>query len=601
MTPFFVNVLTAMACAGMAPIRPLTPPAALPGVWGVEASLGPRVRGTLIVDGRVSPWHARIAGYDVVVARDGARIRFALPRGEGEFRGGVDSASLYGFWVQPAGVVNSTRYATPVRFTRAGARVWHGGVAPLSDTVRFYVSIQPKPDGTLSAFISDPEFNVFRRRTYDVIVSGDTVELRNTKRPDDRITGVWNRATNQLLLPLLDPQQPLAFTRRGPHGASGFFPRTTPDTKYHYVAPGARDDGWSTASLADVGIELRPIAGLVEAILAADPADNSLDIHSLLIARHGKLVFEEYFYGFTRQTPHDMRSASKTFAAALAGMARDHGAPIGPETLVYAQFADEQLDAHPDARKSRMTVGELMTMTSGLACDDNSDSSPGNENTMQSQSAQPDWYKYTLDLPMAADPGGHHAVYCSAGVNLVGGLVARAAHAWLPELFDAYIARPLAFGPYHINLMPTGEAYMGGGLRLRPRDELKLGQLYLDGGVWRGRRVVSADWVAQSIATHTEFDSQTDYDAPHEYGFGWHINHLRSAGRTFRVYSMGGNGGQIVMVIPELDLVVAFNGGSYGEFTKWYRWGLQLVPRYIVPAALNPSGSSSGSQHLRPR
>ena len=137
-----------------------------------------------------------------------------------------------------------------------------------------------------------------------------------------------------------------------------------------------------------------------------------------------------------------------------------------------------------------------------------------------------------------------------------------------------------------MNLMPTGEAYMGGGLYLRPRDELKLGQLYLAAGVWNGRRVVSKDWVQQSLVAYSVFDPQTDFDASHEYGYGWHINHLSSAGRVFRTYSAGGNGGQIVMVIPELDLVVGFNGGSYGEFMKWYRWGLQLVPQYIIPAAL---------------
>ena len=106
---------------------------------------------------------------------------------------------------------------------------------------------------------------------------------------------------------------------------------------------------------------------------------------------------------------------------------------------------------------------------------------------------------------------------------------------------------------------------------LRPRDELKLGQLYLSGGVWNGKHVVSKRWVGVSTTAHARFDPQTAYDAPHDYGYGWHINYLKSGGRTFRAYSAGGNGGQIIMVIPDLDLVIGFNGGSYGEFTKWYR------------------------------
>jgi CubicO group peptidase (beta-lactamase class C family) len=187
---------------------------------------------------------------------------------------------------------------------------------------------------------------------------------------------------------------------------------------------------------------------------------------------------------------------------------------------------------------------------------------------------------------MIAEPGGNHAIYCSADLNLVGGAVSRATHTWLPQFFDEYVARPLQFSTYHMNLMPTGEAYMGGGLYLRPRDELKLGQLYLSGGVWNHRRVISQDWVRQSITAYSTFAPQTNYDAPHEYGFGWHINRLRVGNRAFVAYSAGGNGGQIVVVIPELDLVVGFNGGSYGEFSKWYRWEFQLVPQYIIRATL---------------
>ena len=170
--------------------------------------------------------------------------------------------------------------------------------------------------------------------------------------------------------------------------------------------------------------------------------------------------------------------------------------------------------------------------------------------------------------------------------NLVGGAVAHATPSWLPEFFDEGLARPLQFHTYHINLMPTGEAYMGGGVHLRPRDELKIGQLYLSGGTWNHRRVVSQDWIRKSITAYSTFAPQTNYDAPHEYGFGWHINRLPVGDNVFVAYSAGGNGGQIVMVIPDLDLVVGFNGASYGEFAKWYRWGLQLVPQYIIPAAL---------------
>ena len=124
-------------------------------------------------------------------------------------------------------------------------------------------------------------------------------------------------------------------------------------------------------------------------------------IHSLLVAHHGKLVLEEYFFGFDRERPHDLRSAGKTFASVMLGTAMRRGAHIAPETPVYELLAGMGPFANPDPRKPQITLAHLMTHTSGLACDDNDPVSPGNEDTMQTQSQQPDWWKYTLDLPMA--------------------------------------------------------------------------------------------------------------------------------------------------------------------------------------------------------
>ena len=192
-----------------------------------------------------------------------------------------------------------------------------------------------------------------------------------------------------------------------------------------------------------------------------------------------------------------------------------------------------------------------MAHTSGLACDDNDDRSPGNEGTMQSQTRQPDWWKYTLDLPMAYDPGTHYA-YCSAGMNLVGAAITRATGTWLPEWFDRTVARPLQFGTYYWNLMPNGEGYLGGGAFVRPRDLLKLGQAYLDDGVWNGRRIVDASWVSASTAPHPpvgEAASSVD-------GYAWHLGTVQAGNRGYQEYSANGNGGQMLVVIPELDTTI---------------------------------------------
>jgi CubicO group peptidase (beta-lactamase class C family) len=132
---------------------------------------------------------------------------------------------------------------------------------------------------------------------------------------------------------------------------------------------------------------------------------------------------------------------------------------------------------------------------------------------------------------------------------------------------------------YHLNLMPDDDAYLAGGIQLRPRDMLKLGQLYLDGGVWRGRRLVDAKWIDASVVRRTTFGTN------HDYGYAWHLHTFRVHDHDYRAYAAEGNGGQFVIVVPELDLAVAITAGSYGEFSTWYP--LQdLVADYIIPAAL---------------
>jgi CubicO group peptidase (beta-lactamase class C family) len=93
---------------------------------------------------------------------------------------------------------------------------------------------------------------------------------------------------------------------------------------------------------------------------------------------------------------------------------------------------------------------------------------------------------------MEYDPGKHYA-YCSMNINLAGAVLSQKTGEWLPALFDRQVARPLQFAPYYWNLQPNGEGYLGGGAWVRTRDFLKLGQTYLDGGVWNGRRIVSAE------------------------------------------------------------------------------------------------------------
>ncbi|MFM9864237.1 MAG: serine hydrolase domain-containing protein [Micropepsaceae bacterium] len=234
-----------------------------------------------------------------------------------------------------------------------------------------------------------------------------------------------------------------------------------------------------------------------------------------------------------------------------------------------------------------------MTHTSGLACDDNDENSPGNEERLQTQQDQPDYWKYTLDLPMLHEPGSRYA-YCSANINLMSGALTTATKTWLPELFHRSIARPLGFGLYAWNLAPNEEGYLGGGARLRPRDLLKVGQLYLNGGTWAGKRVVSSDWVETSTAPRVPINEATTGLSAEQFGnfyapggadaLAWHTYEIKVGDRTYKEYEATGNGGQLLIVVPELDLAVVMTGGNYGQGGIWGRWRHQIVGGAIIPA-----------------
>lgn len=561
-------------------------PAPLDGVWGAEVRFGVPVQGELTLDGREGAWRASIGGFQVTGEMIAGEIRFKLPDGIAEFRGVRDAALdvVRGEWIQQGGVILDPQYASPVELHRVGPLVWRGTVVPLEQRTSVYLSISTK-DGKTTATASNPESNFFRRRIYTVTRDGAKVFLQTN---GEKMEGILDEKSGSLSLQVVTWLPSFQFTHRSTDDAVGFYPRTPlGNGGWTYRQPVSDGDGWRTASMRAEGLDEKSIAELIHHILGADPTSTSLKIQSLLIARHGHLVLEEYFYGFDEGRVHDMRSAGKTFAPVLVGLAQAHGANLTPQTTLYPLFKQYGLFANWDDRKAKVTLRDVMTMTAGNACDDNNDDSPGNEDKMQSDEKQRDWYKYSLDLPMLKEPGGEDAVYCSGDLNLVGGAVASATHRWLPEFFDETLARPLQFGRYYLNLMPDGQAYMGGGTYLRPRDQLKLGQLYLDKGLWNGKRVVSKEWVEESTTAHSHFDPKFSLGQQHHYGYGWHIHDLAVGAKTYRVFGAGGNGGQFVIVVPALDMVVGITGGSYGEFDQWYRWELELVPQFVFPAAVS--------------
>jgi CubicO group peptidase (beta-lactamase class C family) len=579
-----VRLLVLVVVAGLpAPAACADPPAAvtLAGLWAARRHFGPDVKGALTVEQNADTWTAGIAGRTAPVRRKEDALSFELPDGQGAFRGWLKDGRVLGHWVQPRTVAYGTAYATPVTLEPQGRGRWRGTVTPLDDEMTFYLRIQPRDDGSVGAFLRNPDRNAGRfLKVEHVSLDGRTVKLLG--RPGSGrgetvvATGGYDAESGTLSVWLPSGGGTFDFRRATATDEAGFFPRGKSAVPYAYRPPRPDDDGWPVAALEDVGMSRDDIARFIN-VLAETPMDSvhAPDVHAVLVARHGKLVLEEYFHGYHRDALHDTRSAAKSLTSLLTGAAVLHGDPVSISTRVYETMEGAGALAGLDPRRRELTVEHLLTMSSGLDCDDSDPASRGNEDTMQEQTAQPDWYRFTLDLPMVRKPG-EKAVYGSANPNLLGGVLARATGRWLPELFRGRLAGPLGVGRYAMNLTPTGEAYMGGGVRLVARDFLKLAQVMLDGGRWRGQQVVSADWARRSASPLCEMGGR-------HYGYLWWVTDYPYKGSKVRAFFAGGNGGQIALGIPELDLVIAFFGGNYSDPVMFVPQRVH-VPRDILPA-----------------
>jgi CubicO group peptidase (beta-lactamase class C family) len=586
-----VALCAALSQVASAESAPDTSAAPLEGLWLAEVSQ-PVLQGDLVITRRGDAWTAAIAGRHPSVAVHDGELSFALAQGQGSFRGAALGQDIRGVWTQPP-TLSGQGYATPLTLRRSGRATWRGDVAPLDQRFHLYLRVFRDADGRWLGAFRNPEANFNGGASRFVVrLSGDAVRF---SVPGDSAAhdATLLRGPDRLRLHWPPFSDEIELTRATPAQAATFYPRAPGSPAYVYTAPPSIADGWRTARARDVGMDEGALAAAVQRIIDVDPSSRRPSlIHSLLVAHRGRLVLEEYFYGFDRDTPHDVRSAAKTFGSIMLGAAMREGAHISAETRIYPLLAGMGPFANPDARKARVTLAHLMTESSGLACNDYDENSPGAEGNMQGQSTQPNWWRYTLDLPMAHEPGERYA-YCSGNTNLVGAALRVATNTPVVDYFDRAIARSLQFGPYHWNLMPSGESYLGGGVQMRPRDLLKIGQLYLDGGVWNGRRVVSRAWATLSTSALQPINEQTTgLDAAtfgNSYtrgadGYAWHRYGVRVGDRLVDEYEANGNGGQLLIVVPDHDLVVVFTGGNFGQGGIWIPWRNEIVGGQIIPA-----------------
>jgi CubicO group peptidase (beta-lactamase class C family) len=348
-------------------------------------------------------------------------------------------------------------------------------------------------------------------------------------------------------------------------------------------APESKKDGWLTASMESAGLSSKPLQDMETAVRAGD----FKKIGSVLIARHGKLVYEGYFDG-DPNTLRDTRSATKSITDVLVGIAIGEKKLSGVDARVLQLLPEHARRLqNPDPRKDKITVEDFLTMSSPLECDDWNDASRGNEERMY---VIEDWAQFILDLPIAGrmhlgeqiepPPYGRNFSYCTGGVFILSEVLQKATGVRADHYAQEKLFGPLGISDARWFYSPMNIPQTGGGLRLSGRDLLKIAQLYLNGGSWQGSLVVDANWVRTSTRPHARIDDET------EYGYLWWLKSFKSGGKSYPAFFMSGNGGNKVMVFPGLDMAVVITSTNYNT-RGMHEQTEKLLTDYIL-AAVGP-------------
>jgi CubicO group peptidase (beta-lactamase class C family) len=345
--------------------------------------------------------------------------------------------------------------------------------------------------------------------------------------------------------PTIVPATPTALA---PTPTAILTPRTDCKERYSSV-PAERDywpnTEWRVSSLAEHCLDPEKVEH------AAWYFENSLTTSSLLIIRHGELVFEKYFRSILKpEKTVNVYSVTKSVLSALVGIAMGQGLLDSLDHKIIEYFP-EYFYPQTDPRMAQVTLRDLLTMSAGFLWVEHG---PIQNRWMASDN----WVEAAINLEFIEQPGTVFT-YCTANTQILSAVLTKLTG----ESLIAYAQRNL-FTPigipnnhWHWGVDDHGNAIGGFAMNLRPRDLARFGYLYLNQGYWDGQQIISPEWIRQSTSSqfHTGMGS--------DYGYLWWI-HPRPDHPSFEA---AGSGGQSVYIVPSLDLIVVVTGDGSGYST----------------------------------
>jgi len=368
-------------------------------------------------------------------------------------------------------------------------------------------------------------------------------------------------------------------------------------------------NGWTVTTPSEVGLDARTLAEI-----DADIGEGKYGyVDSMLVIRHGKLAYERYYghdYGeiykkeaatrgplvvgdltgpynyfndwwhpYYRDTNlHTMQSATKSVVSAVVGIAVGRGEFPDIDTPVL-NFFESGTVANVDERKERMTIRHLLTMSTGL---DWNEDVPyiDPKNTWSDLQGAPDWAQFTIDRPMEKEPGKEFK-YNSGATLILGHIFYRATGTDLEEYAAEHLFEPLGIDEYFWKRTPLGRTDVQEGLYVSSRDIAKIAYLFLQRGQWAGKQIVPDVWVRDSIHPSLPVTA----DASWEYGYKWWLIHYQHGGEDLVAFEGNGFGGQLPIVLPDLDMVIVFTG--WNALPDRPSMGTDVAIRRVVEAVTN--------------